>query len=159
MAAVNGVAAGAGASIALACDTRIASESARLVFPFAKVALVPDSGALWLLARMVGASRAWDIVTTGRMIDAAEAERAGLVSRVVPAAELLSEALRIAEAIASISLPTAMVIKESVNRAFETTLAEGLRHDRRAFQSLGAADQNQGQSSRLETPPATIEAP
>lgn len=84
IAALNGVAAGAGASIALACDTRIASEGARLVFPFAKVGLVPDSGALWLLTRMVGASRAWDIVTTGRTIEAQEALDLGLFARVAP---------------------------------------------------------------------------
>ena len=84
VAAVNGVAAGAGAAVALACDTRIAAESAKLVFPFAKVGLIPDSGSLWLLARMVGASRAWDIVSSGRTIDAHEAQELGLFSRIAP---------------------------------------------------------------------------
>jgi enoyl-CoA hydratase len=116
---------------------------------------MPGAGGTQRLTRLVGKAKAMDLCLTGRMMDAAEAERSGLVSRVVPAGELMETALKVAETIASMSLPIAMMTKESVNRAYETTLAEGMRFERRVFQSMFAtADQKEGMAAFVEKRPA-----
>src|SRR3569623_2583076 len=120
-AAVAGFALGGGCELAMQCDIVIAADTAKCVQPESKLGVIPGIGGTQRLARAVGKAKAMDLVLTGRMMDAADAERAGLVSRVVPAAKLLDEALAAAEKIAAMSLPVAMIAKESVNRAFETT--------------------------------------
>jgi enoyl-CoA hydratase len=116
---------------------------------------MPGAGGTQRLARFVGKSKAMELCLTGRMMDAAEAERCGLVSRVVPAAELVAEAIRTAEKIASMSLPATMMVKEAINRAFETSLAEGVRFERRLFHSTFATeDQKEGMAAFVEKRPA-----
>ena len=119
--------------------------------PEIRLGVMPGAGGTQRLTRVVGKAKAMEMCLTGRMMNADEAERSGLVSRVVPAAELLAEALKTAEAIAALSLPIVMMTKESVNRAYETTLAEGIRFERRVFHAMFAtADQKEGMAAFVE---------
>ncbi len=155
VAAVAGYALGGGCELAMMCDFIIAADSARFGQPEITLGVMPGMGGSQRLARFVGKSKAMDMCLTGRMIDAAEAERCGLASRVVPAADLVEEAVKAAGRIAAFSLPAVMMTKEAVNRAFETTLAEGLRFERRLFQSLFAfEDQKEGMAAFAEKRPA-----
>ncbi len=143
--AVAGFALGGGCELAMMCDLIIAAETAKFGQPEIRLGLVPGAGGTQRLPRAVGKAKAMDLVLTGRMMDAAEAERAGLVSRVVPAAELLTVALAAAQSICELSGPSVMMAKECVNRAFEGTLADGVSHERRMFHSLFATeDQKEG---------------
>jgi enoyl-CoA hydratase len=151
VAAVGGFALGGGCEVAMMCDIIIAAENARFGQPEINLGTMPGAGGTQRLPRFIGKAKAMDLCLTGRMMDAAEAERAGLVSRVVPADKLLEEALAIANRIAELSQPIAMMVKESVNRAFETTLAEGVRFERRLFHSTFATeDQKEGMSAFIE---------
>jgi enoyl-CoA hydratase len=151
IAAVNGLALGGGCELAMMCDFILAADSARFGQPEIKVGVMPGAGGTQRLARFIGKSKAMEMCLSGRMMDAVEAERCGLVSRIVPAAELLQEALRIAETIASHPQPMVMMTKEAVNRAFETTLSEGVRVERRLAQSVFAfADQREGAAAFIE---------
>ncbi|MFI6045419.1 enoyl-CoA hydratase [Nocardia sp. NPDC051321] len=155
IAAVAGYALGGGCELAMICDILIAADTAKFGQPEIKLGVIPGIGGSQRLTRAVGKAKAMDLVLTGRNMDAEEAERAGLVSRIVPAAELLDTALEVAETIASMSLPVTMIAKESVNRSFETTLAEGLRFERRVFHSLFAIeDQKEGMAAFVEKRPA-----
>src|ERR1700742_122007 len=140
IAAVSGYALGGGCELAMMCDIIIAADTAKFGQPEITLGTIPGIGGTQRLTRAIGKAKAMDLCLTGRMMDAAEAERAGLVSRVVPAAELLSEAVQIAERIAGMSRPIAMMVKEAVNRAYETTLAEGVRFERRLFNSPFATE-------------------
>ena len=140
VAAVAGYALGGGCEMAMMCDFIIAADNAKFGQPEITLGTIPGAGGTQRLPRFVGKSKAMDLVLTGRMMDAAEAERCGLVSRVVPLGELMTQALAVAEKIASLSLPVTMVAKEAVNRAFETTLAEGVRFERRTFHATFAFD-------------------
>lgn len=140
IAAVAGFALGGGCEIAMMCDIIIAADSARFGQPEITLGTIPGAGGTQRLTRFVGKAKAMDLCLTGRMMDAAEAERSGLVSRVVPAADLLAEAIRIGERIAQMSRPIAMMVKESVNRAYETTLAEGVRFERRLLHATFATE-------------------
>jgi len=145
LAAVNGVAAGAGANFALCCDMVIASEDAKFGLAEIKIGVIPGAGATIRLPRWVGKAKAMDLALTGRMMDAAEAERAGLVSRVVPLDKLMEEALGAALLISEFSQVAVMAVKESVNRSFEGTLNEGIMFERRLFHALFAtSDQKEG---------------
>ena len=151
VAAVAGFALGGGCEIAMMCDIVVAADNARFGQPEITLGTIPGAGGTQRLARFVGKAKAMDLCLTGRMMDAAEAERAGLVSRIVPAAELLTEAVRIAERIAEMSRPIAMMVKESVNRAYETTLAEGVRFERRVFHATFATeDRREGMAAFIE---------
>jgi enoyl-CoA hydratase len=140
IAAVAGFALGGGCEVAMMCDIVIAADNARFGQPEITLGTIPGAGGTQRLTRFVGKAKAMDLCLTGRMMDAVEAERAGLVSRVVPAADLLSEAVDVAKRVAQMSRPIAMMVKESVNRAYETTLAEGVRFERRLFHSTFATD-------------------
>ena len=158
VAAVAGFALGGGCELAMMCDVVIAADTAKFGQPEIKLGVIPGIGGTQRLTRAVGKAKAMDLCLTGRMMDAAEAERSGLVARVVPAASLMDEAIKVAETIASMSLPTLMIAKESVNRAFETTLAEGMRFERRVFHSLFAtADQKEGMAAFVAKRPAKFE--
>jgi enoyl-CoA hydratase len=149
--AVAGFALGGGCEIAMMCDIVIAADTARFGQPEITLGTIPGAGGTQRLTRFVGKAKAMDLCLTGRMMDAAEAERAGLVSRIVPAAELLSEAAKIADRIAGMSRPIAMMVKEAVNRAYETTLAEGVRFERRLFHSTFATeDRKEGMTAFVE---------
>ena len=151
IAAVSGYALGGGCEVAMMCDFIIAADNAKFGQPEIKLGVMPGMGGTQRLARSIGKAKAMDMCLTGRMMDAVEAERCGLVSRVVPSATLLDEAMKAAEAIASMSLPSAILTKELVNRAFETTLAEGIRVERRVFHSMFAtADQKEGMRAFTE---------
>ena len=151
IAAVAGFALGGGCEIAMQCDLTIAADNAKFGQPEIKLGVIPGIGGTQRLTRAVGKAKAMDLCLTGRMMDAQEAERSGLVARVVPAASLMDEALKMAEAIASMSLPSVMLAKEAINRAFETTLAEGTRFERRVFHSLFATkDQKEGMAAFVE---------
>ncbi|MBL8806921.1 MAG: enoyl-CoA hydratase [Rhodospirillales bacterium] len=156
VAAVAGFALGGGCEVAMMCDFIIAADTAKFGQPEITIGTIPGSGGTQRLTRFVGKSKAMEMCLTGRMMDAAEAERAGLVSRVVPAAELMAEALKAAEKIASLSRPVVMMAKEAVNRAYETTLAEGVRFERRLFHATFATeDQKEGMAAFAEKrPPA-----
>jgi enoyl-CoA hydratase len=155
IAAVAGFALGGGCELAMMCDIIIAADTARFGQPEIKLGVMPGIGGTQRLTRFVGKAKAMEMCLTGRMMDANEAERSGLVSRVVPAAELLDEALKAAEMIASMSLPIAMMTKETIDRAYETTLAEGIRFERRVFQAMFAtADQKEGMAAFVEKRPA-----
>jgi enoyl-CoA hydratase len=155
VAAVSGYALGGGCEITMMCDFIIASDTARFGQPEIMLGVIPGSGGTQRLAHFVGKSKAMDLCLTGRQMDAAEAERCGLVSRVVPVSDLLQEAMNAAEKIASYSLPAVMTAKEAVNRAFETTLAEGIRFERRVFQALFATeDQKEGMAAFAAKRPA-----
>jgi len=154
IAAVAGFALGGGCEVAMMCDFVIAADTAKFGQPEINLGIIPGSGGTQRLTRLVGKAKAMEMVLTGRMIDAAEAERAGLVARVVPAADLLAEAIKAAEKIASLSRPSVMMAKEAVNRALETTLSEGLRFERRLFHSLFATeDQKEGMAAFVEKRP------
>jgi enoyl-CoA hydratase len=151
IAAVAGFALGGGCELAMMCDFIIAGDNAKFGQPEIKLGVMPGSGGTQRLTRFVGKSKAMEMCLTGRMMDAAEAERSGLVSRVVPAADLVAEALKVAEAIADMSGPITMMTKESVNRAYETTLSEGVRFERRLFHSMFAtADQKEGMAAFVD---------
>ena len=151
VAAVAGFALGGGCELAMMCDIVIAADTAKFGQPEITLGTIPGAGGTQRLPRFVGKAKAMDLCLTGRMMDASEAEQAGLVSRVVPAAELLSEAVTIAERVAQMSRPVAMMVKEAVNRAYETTLAEGIRFERRLFHSTFAtADQKEGMAAFIE---------
>jgi enoyl-CoA hydratase len=151
IAAVAGFALGGGCEIAMMCDIVIAADNARFGQPEITLGTIPGAGGTQRLARFVGKAKAMDLCLTGRMMDAAEAERAGLVSRVVPRAELLSEAVKIGERIAQMSLPIAMMVKESINHAYETSLAEGVRFERRLFHATFATeDRKEGMAAFIE---------
>ena len=154
IAAVSGFALGGGCELAMQCDLIIAADTAKFGQPEIKLGIIPGIGGTQRLTRAVGKAKAMDLCLTGRMMDAAEAERCGLVARVVPAASLLDEAMKVAETIASMSLPALMVAKEAVDAAFETTLAEGIRFERRTFQALFAtSDQKEGMVAFVEKRP------
>ncbi len=140
VAAVAGFALGGGCELALMCDIVIAADTAKFGQPEITLGLIPGAGGTQRLARAVGKAKTMDMVLTGRLIDAAEAERIGIAARVVPAAELMSEAVAVAARIAALSRPAVLLAKEAVNRAFETGLADGIRTERRLFQSLFATD-------------------
>ncbi len=151
IAAVAGFALGGGCELAMMCDIIIAADSAKFGQPEVKLGILPGAGGTQRLPRAVGKAKAMDLCLTSRFMDAAEAERAGLVSRVVAADKLVEEALSAAETIASFSLPVVMMIKESVNRAFEGSLNEGLLFERRVFHSAFALnDQKEGMAAFVE---------
>ena len=154
IAAVAGFALGGGCELAMMCDLIIAADNAKFGQPEIKLGVIPGVGGTQRLTRAIGKAKAMDLCLTGRMMDAAEAERSGLVARVVPLASLLEEAVKTAETIAGMSMPVAMIAKESVNRAFESSLAEGIRFERRVFHSLFAtADQKEGMAAFVEKRP------
>ncbi len=154
IAAVAGYALGGGCELAMMCDFIIAADTAKFGQPEITLGVMPGMGGSQRLTRFVGKSKSMDMVLTGRMMDAAEAERAGLVSRVVPSDQLIDEALKAAAKIASFSLPSVMMAKEAVNRSYETTLSEGLRFERRLFHSMFALDdQKEGMSAFAEKRP------
>jgi enoyl-CoA hydratase len=158
IAAVSGFALGGGCELAMMCDMIIASDTAKFGQPEIKLGVIPGIGGTQRLTRAIGKAKAMDLNLTGRMMNAEEAERSGLIARVVPAANLMDEAMKAAEAIASMSLVALMVAKESVNRAFETTLAEGMRFERRTFHALFAThDQKEGMAAFVEKRPAKFE--
>ena len=151
IAAVAGYALGGGCELAMMCDIVIAAESAKFGQPEINLGVLPGSGGTQRLPRAVGKAKAMDLCLTARMMDAAEAERAGLVSRVVPNEKLMEEAMAVAERIASCSLPVVMMIKESVNRAYESTLSEGVLFERRLFHAAFALDdQKEGMAAFVE---------
>jgi enoyl-CoA hydratase len=151
VAAVAGFALGGGCELAMMCDIIIAADTAKFGQPEIKLGVMPGSGGTQRLVRQIGKSKAMELCLTGRMMDAQEAERANLVSRVVPAAELLEEALKTARSIAAMSLPAVMMTKETINRAYETALSEGIRFERRLFHSMFAtADQKEGMAAFVE---------
>jgi enoyl-CoA hydratase len=151
IAAVAGFALGGGCELALMCDFIIAADTANFGQPEIKIGVIPGAGGTQRLARSIGKAKAMDMCLTGRMMGAEEAERCGLVSRIVPAADLLAEAVKAAEAVANLSLVATMAAKEAVNSAFETPLAEGVRMERRIFRSLfGTEDQKEGMAAFAE---------
>ncbi len=151
IAAVAGYALGGGCELAMMCDIVIAAETAKFGQPEIKLGIIPGAGGTQRLPRAVSKAKAMDLCLTARMMDAAEAERSGLVSRVVPAERLLDEALEAAATIAANSLPSVMILKEAINRAYETTLSEGVLFERRVFHSLFATeDQKEGMAAFVE---------
>ena len=151
IAAVSGYALGGGNELAMMCDIVIAAENARFGQPEVNLGIMPGAGGTQRLPRAVGKAKAMDLCLTARMMDAQEAERAGLVSRIVPLDKLMEEAMAVAEKIASYSLPVVMMIKESINRAYESTLTEGILFERRVFHSMFAlADQKEGMAAFVE---------
>ncbi len=151
IAAVAGFALGGGCELAMMCDMIFAADSAKFGQPEIKLGILPGAGGTQRLPRAIGKAKAMDLCLTGRMMDAAEAERAGLVARIVPAERLLEEALEAAEKIANFSLPVAMMVKECVNRAYETSLNEGLLLERRVFHAaFSLVDQKEGMAAFLE---------
>jgi enoyl-CoA hydratase len=151
IAAVAGFALGGGCELAMMCDFILAADTAKFGQPEVKLGVIPGVGGTQRLTRAVGKSKAMEMILTGRLMDATEAERSGLVSRVVPAASLIEEALKAAATIASLSAMAVYAAKESVNRAYETTLAEGVRFERRLFHSLFATeDQKEGMLAFIE---------
>ena len=151
IAAVAGYAIGGGCELAMMCDFIIAADTAQFGQPEITLGVLPGAGGSQRLTRFVGKSKSMEMCLTGRMMDAEEAERAGLVSRVVPAAELMDEALAVAAKIAGMSRPAAMMVKEAVNRAYETTLSEGIRSERRLFHAIFATeDQKEGMAAFIE---------
>ena len=154
IAAVAGYALGGGCELAMMCDVLIAADTAKFGQPEIKLGVLPGMGGSQRLTRAIGKAKAMDLILTGRNMDAEEAERAGLVSRVVPAAELLTEAKAVATAISQMSLSAARMAKEAVNRAFESTLTEGLLYERRLFHSAFATeDQTEGMAAFSEKRP------
>jgi len=151
IAAVSGFALGGGCELAMSCDMIFAADSAKFGQPEVKLGILPGAGGTQRLPRAVGKGKAMDLCLTARLMDAAEAEKSGLVARVIPADKLVEEALAAAAAIASYSLPVVMMIKESINRAFESSLNEGLLFERRTFHSAFAlADQKEGMAAFVE---------
>ena len=151
IAAVAGYALGGGCEMAMMCDFIIAADTAKFGQPEITLGVLPGAGGTQRLTRLVGKSKAMDMCLTGRTMDAEEAERAGLVSRVVPAKDLLDETMKTAAAIAGMSRPSTYMVKEAVNRAYETTLSEGIRFERRLFYSTFATeDQKEGMAAFSE---------
>jgi enoyl-CoA hydratase len=151
IAAVAGYALGGGCELAMMCDFIIAADTAKFGQPEINLGVMPGAGGTQRLARFVGKAKAMDMCLTGRMMDADEANKCGLVSRVVPADKLLEETMKIADLIAAKSTTAAMMTKESVNRAFETTLAEGIRFERRVFHAMfSTEDQKEGMTAFVE---------
>ncbi|MDY7545456.1 enoyl-CoA hydratase [Glaciimonas sp. CA11.2] len=151
IAAVAGFALGGGCELAMMCDFIIAADNAKFGQPEIKLGVIPGAGGTQRLPRAISKAKAMDMCLTARMMDAVEAERAGLVSRVVPLDQLMAETLAAATVIANMSLPAVMMVKESVNRAYETTLAEGIHFERRLFHSTFATeDQKEGMQAFLE---------
>jgi enoyl-CoA hydratase len=158
IAAVAGFALGGGCELAMQCDLIIAADNAKFGQPEIKLGVIPGIGGTQRFTRAVGKAKAMDIMLTGRMMDVEEAERSGLVARIVPLANLLDEAVKVAETIASMSLPSVLAAKEAVNRAFETSLAEGVRFERRVFHALFAtADQKEGMAAFIAKRPPKFE--
>ena len=154
IAAVAGFALGGGCELAMMCDLIIAADNAKFGQPEIKLGVIPGIGGTQRLARAVGKAKAMDLILTGRMMDAAEAERSGLVARVVPAASLMEEAMKVAETIAAMSQPSLIAAKEAVNRSCETSLAEGVRFERRVFHALFATkDRKEGMAAFIEKRP------
>lgn len=148
IAAVSGFALGGGCELAMMCDFILAADNAKFGQPEVNLGVLPGMGGTQRLTRAVGKAKAMELCLTGRLMGAEEAERAGLVARVVPQAELLEEALKVAATIASKSIPVSMMVKESVNRAFEVTLSEGVRFERRVFHAAFAThDQKEGMAA------------
>ena len=151
IAAVAGYALGGGCELAMMCDFILAGDNAKFGQPEITIGAMPGAGGTQRMARFIGKSKAMEMCLTGRMMDAEEAERCGLVSRIVPAGELKEEAMKVAKQIASNSRPVVMMTKESVNRAYETTLSEGVRFERRLFHSVFATeDQKEGMAAFVE---------
>lgn len=151
IAAISGYALGGGCELAMMCDFIIASETARFGQPEVTIGTIPGAGGTQRLARSIGKAKAMDLCLTGRLMDVQEAEKAGLVSRIVPVEHLKAEALKVAQKMASHSLPVLMMIKESVGRAFETPLSEGLKFERRLFHATFALeDQKEGMAAFVE---------
>ncbi len=151
IAAVRGYALGGGCELAMMCDVIVAGDTAQFGQPEIKIGIIPGAGGTQRLTRAIGKAKAMDLVLTGRLMDAAEAERSGLVARVVAHDKVIDEAVAMGEVIAGFSQPSVLMAKESVNRAFESPLAEGLRFERRLFHSLFAtADQKEGMAAFLE---------
>ncbi len=154
IAAVAGFALGGGCELAMMCDFILAADNAKFGQPEIKIGVLPGAGGSQRLTRLVGKSKAMEMCLTGRLMDAAEAERSGLVSRVVAGPDLIAEALRVAQTIASMSLPAVMMAKEAVNSAYETTLREGIRFERRLFYAtFSTAAQKEGMKAFLEKRP------
>lgn len=148
IAAVSGFALGGGCELALMCDIILAADTAKFGQPEIKLGVMPGIGGSQRLTRAIGKAKAMEMCLTGRLMDAAEAERSGLVSRVVPAADLLAEAFKVAETVAAMSLPSVMLIKEAIDRTQEIGLHEGVLFERRVFQALFAtADQKEGMAA------------
>ena len=155
IAAVSGFALGGGCELAMQCDMIIAADNAKFGQPEIKLGVIPGVGGTQRLTRAVGKAKAMDLCLTGRMMDAAEAERSGLVARVVPLASLMDETMKAAATVASMSLPSVLVAKEAINRAFEVSLAEGIRFERRVFHPLFATeDQKEGMAAFVAKRPA-----
>jgi enoyl-CoA hydratase len=151
VAAVAGFALGGGCELAMQCDIVIAADTAKFGQPEIKLGVIPGIGGTQRLAHAVGKAKAMDLILTGRMMDAAEAEKSGLVARLVPPEKLMDEAMKVAEAIANMSLPSVLAGKEAVNRAFEGGLSEGMAFERRIFHSLFATeDQKEGMKAFIE---------
>ena len=158
IAAVNGFALGGGCELALMCDFILAGDNAKFGQPEINLGVLPGMGGTQRLTRAVGKAKAMEMCLSGRMIDAVEAERCGIVARIVPSAELLDEALKVAAVIASKSLPITMMVKESVNRAFEVNLTEGVRFERRVFHAAFATqDQKEGMAAFVDNRPAEFQ--
>ena len=157
IAAVAGYALGGGCELAMMCDIIIAADTAKFGQPEITIGTIPGSGGTQRLTRAVGKAKAMEMILTGRMMDAEEAERAGLVSRVVPAADVVDEAIKVAGRVADMSAPVVAMAKEAINRAFEITLAEGVRFERRLFQSTFATeDRAEGMAAFVEKRPPTF---
>lgn len=151
VAAVSGYALGGGCEFAMMCDFILAADNAKFGQPEILIGTIPGAGGTQRLTRFIGKSKAMEMVLTGRMMDADEAERSGLVSRIVPVDELIDEAVKTAEKMANLSRPVVMLAKESVNRAYETTLSEGVRFERRVFHStFSTEDQKEGMAAFAE---------
>lgn len=151
IAAVAGYALGGGCELSMMCDIVIAADNAQFGQPEIKLGIIPGAGGTQRLTRAIGKAKAMDLCLTGRMMDAEEAERAGLVSRIVPLADLMDEAMKVATTVAGMSQPSTLICKESVNRAFETTLSEGITFERRMFHALFATDdQSEGMAAFAE---------
>lgn len=158
IAAVAGFALGGGCEIAMQCDLIIAADNAKFGQPEIKLGVIPGIGGTQRLTRAIGKAKSMEMTLTGRMMDAAEAERSGLVARIVPLADLMTEAMKTATTIASMPLQALMIAKEAVNRSFETTLAEGVLFERRVFHSLFATvDQKEGMAAFVDKRPAKFE--
>ncbi|HXV74122.1 MAG TPA: enoyl-CoA hydratase [Sphingomonadales bacterium] len=154
IAAVAGYALGGGCELAMMCDMIVCADNAKFGQPEIKLGVMPGAGGTQRLARFIGKAKAMDMILTGRMMDAAEAERSGLAARVFPLADLKKEALGMAKTIAAFSRPSVLAAKEAVNRAFETTLAEGVKFERRTFHALFATeDQKEGMTAFAEKRP------
>jgi enoyl-CoA hydratase len=158
VAAVAGFALGGGCELAMQCDLIIAADNAKFGQPEIRLGIIPGIGGTQRMTHAIGKAKAMDMILTGRMMDATEAERSGLVARVVPAASLMDEAMKVAETIAAMALPAVLAAKEAVSRAFETSLAEGVRFERRLFHTLFAThDQKEGMAAFVEKRAAKFE--